>query len=388
MNDDENAKSELKIVTEVSKRRAGGFVFRGFSNPYSFGWWLVILVVGWVWVVSQIQVNEDYAAAWRQIQKGVPLTIWLAVSAYALALVFGLLLGLVRAYPPEVPESRHSAWYEFLYALGAFFRPSTYLYNSAEGFVLRKRIIKALYVALYNIVTIYVEFMRGIPSLVFLFIASFIIVPAISEPVQAFLSVTWLPFYNSLLLPLLNGLFNYPVNVPVLDWVFHSYEPLESIRWRGNDPATGTLGLGLIYTAYLAEVFRAGIQSVAKGQVEASKSLGMTSYQTMRYIVIPQAIRNVLPPLGNDFIAMIKDTSLVSGIGMGDATQEAKKWSGSAFTFVPTYAVLSVVYLTMTVLGSLLVQAVEERLRRGNVQKGLSFWGKLKNQFLGGRKRK
>jgi polar amino acid transport system permease protein len=362
---DQKPDGDLEKVYEKSKRRASGV----FSNPYTFPWWLLILVIGWIWVVYQMQANPDYAAAWRQIQKGVPLTVWLAISAYALALVLGLLMGLVRAYEPEAPDTRHSAWYEFALSILGFFRPSTYVYSSKTGFILRKRIIKSLYLGLYNMVTVYVEFMRGIPSLVFLFIATFIIVPTISAPTEAFLNVTWLPFYNTFLLPVMNGLFNHSVNLPILDLLFHPYEAIEAVRWRGNDPATGTLGLGMIYAAYLAEVFRAGIQSVPKGQVEASKSLGMTGYQTMRHIVIPQAIRNVLPPLGNDFIAMIKDTSLVSGVGMGDMSQEAKKWSGSVFTFVPTYAVLSVAYLTLTVTGSLWVQRLEHRLRAGNVQK-------------------
>jgi polar amino acid transport system permease protein len=370
--------TELSDVYEKSKRRAQGV----FSNPYTFSWWLIILVLGCIWVVYQMQFDQDYTDAFRQIQKGVGTTVTLAISAYLMASVFGLLTGLVRAYPPEAPDTGHSAWYEFGVAFLAFFRPETYVYSSKKGFVLRKRIIKALYVVLYNVISVYVEFMRGIPALVFLLVAGFIIVPAINEPVEGFLNVTWLPFYNTFLQPVMNALFNH--QVPTMEWLFHPYEAIESVRWRGVDIGTGTLGLGIIYGAFLSEVFRAGIQSVPKGQVEASKSLGMTTYQTMRYIVIPQAIRNVLPPLGNDFIAMIKDTSLVTILGMNDMTQEAKKWSGSQFTYIQTYAVLSVVYLMMTVTGSLLVQALERRLRGGNVQQMLPWWKQLKNWLFGG----
>jgi polar amino acid transport system permease protein len=372
--------SDLNQVYEKSKRRAGGV----FNNPYTFSWWFVALVLGWIWVVYLMQSNSDYTDAWRQISKGLFTTIVLASSAYLMALIIGLFSGLVRAYPPEAPDMGHSPWHEFGSALLAFFRPSTYIYTSSEGFIRRKRIMKLLYVFLYNAVTFYVEIIRGIPAIVQLLIAGFIIVPLINEPVEGFLNATYLPVYNNFLAPLLNGLFNHPAaSVPYLDWLFHSYEPLTAIRWRGVDIPTGTIGLGIVYGAFLAEVFRAGIQSVAKGQVEAAKSLGMTTYQTMSLIVIPQAVRNVLPTLGNELIAMIKDTSLVTILGMNDMTQEAKKWSGSQFTYIPTYLVLSLAYLTMTVLGSLYVQGLERRLRGGSVQQLLPWWVRLRLWLFG-----
>jgi len=84
----------------------------------------------------------------------------------------------------------------------------------------------------------------------------------------------------------------------------------------------------------------------------------------LRYIIIPQAVRRMLPPLGNDFISLIKDTSLVTILGTNEITQLARKWSGSTFQYVETYAVLSLIYLTMTVTGSMLVQAMERRLKQ------------------------
>jgi len=84
----------------------------------------------------------------------------------------------------------------------------------------------------------------------------------------------------------------------------------------------------------------------------------------MRFVVIPQAVRRVLPPLGNDFVAMIKDTSLVTILGVDEITQLARRWSGSTFLYLQTYLVLSLIYLTMTVLGSLLVQLLERHLRQ------------------------
>jgi polar amino acid transport system permease protein len=371
--------AQVQSAYEKSKQRAAGV----FSNPFSFWWWLVILIVGWVWVFVQMQYDPDYSAAFRQIIKGFPVTVGISIFAYALALVIGLLMGVVRAYPPEAPDTMHSAWAELGLGLAAFFHYKTYIPGSTEGFLLRKRAYKILYLALYNSISVYVEFIRGIPGLVLLLVSAFIIVPIIDAPIEQFLTVTWLPLYNAIIAPILNLLLNYPINIPILDIFFHPYPPLTEIDWRGGDPSTGVLGLGMLYGAYLAEVFRAGIQFVPKGQVEAAKSLGMTGFQTMRYIVIPQAVRNVLPALGNDFIAMIKDTSLVTIMGTNDMTQEAKKWSGSVFTYLPTYAVLSMMYLSMTVTGSLIVQMVEKRLQGGHVAQSQAWLTRLKIWLFG-----
>jgi polar amino acid transport system permease protein len=90
----------------------------------------------------------------------------------------------------------------------------------------------------------------------------------------------------------------------------------------------------------------------------------MSYAQAMRHIILPQAVRNVLPALGNDFVAMVKDSSLVSVLAVRDITQVARLYAGSTFRFREAYVTLSVLYLTMTVLLSMLVQALERRLRR------------------------
>jgi polar amino acid transport system permease protein len=123
------------------------------------------------------------------------------------------------------------------------------------------------------------------------------------------------------------------------------------------------VALSVTYGAYLAEIFRAGIQSIAKGQMEAARSLGMSYGQAMRYVILPQAIRNVLPALGNDFVAMVKDSSLVSVLAVRDITQVSRLYAGSTFRFRESYVILAVMYLTMTVILSLLVQFLERRLR-------------------------
>lgn len=124
----------------------------------------------------------------------------------------------------------------------------------------------------------------------------------------------------------------------------------------------GIIGLSAVYGAFLAEVFRAGIESVPTGQAEAARSLGMTSRQTLRRIVIPQAVRNILPALGNDFIALLKDSALLSILAIRELTQMAKLYSGSSFRFRETYIVLMFFYLTLTLILSLVVQWYGRRI--------------------------
>ena len=130
--------------------------------------------------------------------------------------------------------------------------------------------------------------------------------------------------------------------------------------------ARAIIALAVTYGAFLAEIFRAGIQSIGRGQMEAARSLGMSYAQAMRYVILPQAVRNVLPALGNDFVAMVKDSSLVSVLAVRDITQMARLHAGGTFRFRESYITLSVMYLTITVALSLLVQVMERRLRKND----------------------
>ncbi len=122
------------------------------------------------------------------------------------------------------------------------------------------------------------------------------------------------------------------------------------------------LALIVGYSAFISEIFRAGIESIERGQMEAARSLGMTYWQAMRLVILPQAVRRVLPPLGNDFIAMLKDSALVSVLGVPDVTQMGKVYAASTFRFFETYNVVAFLYLVMTVALSLLVRYLETRL--------------------------
>ena len=105
----------------------------------------------------------------------------------------------------------------------------------------------------------------------------------------------------------------------------------------------------LNYSAYLMEIFRSGIESIEKGQYEASYALNLSRYQTMRRIILPQAIRRVLPPLSNEAINLIKDTALVIVIGMGDLMRAAKEILTRDFTIIP-FVVAAIIYLFLTSL--------------------------------------
>lgn len=192
-----------------------------------------------------------------------------------------------------------------------------------------------------NLATLYVELIRGIPMLVLIFFIALVGVPIVMEGINAL--GEWL---NSLGLTLIGNF-------------------LISIEQKAISMSVRAIvALSVTYGAFLAEIFRAGIQSITRGQMEAARSLGMSYGQAMRYIILPQAIRNVLPALGNDFVAMVKDSSLVSVLAVRDITQVARLYAGRSFRFREAYITLSVLYLTMTVTLSLVVRFVERRLRR------------------------
>jgi polar amino acid transport system permease protein len=162
---------------------------------------------------------------------------------------------------------------------------------------------------IFNIASFYVEVVRGVPILVMLMYIAFVAVPVVAD----LLGVRTRDFPNELRV---------------------------------------ILGLAIAYGAFESEIFRAGIQSIEKG-----------SYlQAMRYIILPQAIRRVLPALGNDFVAMLKDSSLVSVLGVEDITQITKLYAASTFLFFQSYSILAFMYLSMTILLSRGVRALETRL--------------------------
>jgi len=127
----------------------------------------------------------------------------------------------------------------------------------------------------------------------------------------------------------------------------------------------GILALGVCYGAYMTETFRAGIQSISKGQTEAAYSVGMTPGQTRRRIILPQALRVVIPPIGNDFVAMLKDSSLVMVMGVWELTYRATKMGRRYFRSLETLTVAAIIYWIMCVILQALQARLEAQMGRG-----------------------
>ena len=151
---------------------------------------------------------------------------------------------------------------------------------------------------------------------------------------------------------------------PLLVQIFLFYFALPVITGQRIDPFIAAISAcGINSGAYVAEIFRAGLQSVDEGQMEAGRSLGMTWLQTMRYIIVPQAFKRVIPPLGNEFIAMLKDSSLVSVIGFEELTRRGQLIIAKTYGSFEIWMSVAVIYLVMTLTISRFVAYLERRCR-------------------------
>lgn len=280
---------EIQTDLNIGKDQDSRLNWRGFP------WWLVAIICFLLLMLLLILTNPDYNRAFNFIKgefggiegfqdsglagfigTGITVTIYTTLVSFGFALIIGLLAGLGRVSTNPV---------------------------------------------IRNIAITYIEFIRGVPTLVLIFTVALVIVPSVSSALG------------------ISG---------------------QSISTN----ARGIIALSIIYGAFLAEVFRAGIESVPPGQTEAARSLGLNGRQAMRHVVLPQAIRNVLPALGNDFIAMLKDSSLISVLAVRDITQMARLHAGSTFRFRESYLVLTFLYLSMTIALSLILRWYEKRLRQ------------------------
>jgi len=190
-----------------------------------------------------------------------------------------------------------------------------------------------------NLATFYIEIIRGIPMLVLIFFTALVVIPGAIR----LLSLIGEKFIE-------------------IGWTFVG-EPLAGVNIRMVSMSfRAIVALSITYGAFSAEIFRAGIQSVHPGQMQAARSQGMSYRQAMSHVILPQAIRNVLPAIGNDFIAMLKDSSLVSVLAVRDVTHLARLYAGGSFRFTEAYSTLAVLYLSMTILLSLVVKYIERRI--------------------------
>jgi polar amino acid transport system permease protein len=188
--------------------------------------------------------------------------------------------------------------------------------------------------AIYGLATLYVEIIRGIPllvQLIFIYYASPQLLSAIGEGINR--------------------------SIPALAWLGDSL-----IGVQLNPFVAAVIGFTVCYGAYMSEIFRAGIQTIPKGQMEAARSLGMSYAQAMRYVILPQAIRAVLPPVGNEFIALLKDSSLVSAVAVADLTRRGREFMSTTLLSLETWVMVALLYLVMTLFAARVLALIERRL--------------------------
>lgn len=164
-----------------------------------------------------------------------------------------------------------------------------------------------------------------------------------------------------------------PLLVQLLFWYFAFPSVVQQIgtllnieyfkNYLANPVGMAILGLTFCYGAYMSEIYRAGIQSIAKGQMEAARSLGMTHFQAMQYVIVPQAVRVILPPVGNEFISLLKDSSLVSVVAVADMTRRGREFMAANFIPLQTWVMIGLLYLVLTLFSARVVTWIEKRTR-------------------------
>jgi polar amino acid transport system permease protein len=183
--------------------------------------------------------------------------------------------------------------------------------------------------------TIYVSFFRGTPLFVQIMLIHFAVVPLLVNPTDGLL---------------LSG------------------DAARDLRQEYGALLSGVIALTLNSGAYISEVFRAGIQSIDRGQVEAARSLGLSYRRTMYHVVLPQAFRRMLPPLGNNAIALLKDSSLVSAVGLSELAYAARTVAGAYSRYWEPYLTIAVIYWLLTLALTLVVRRLEDRYGRGDTR--------------------
>ena len=261
--------------------------------------WAYFTVILGALMLYLILADPNYRDTFLFLLPGVKVTLRVALSAYGLAIVLGLLIGLARTSKNPI---------------------------------------------VYNLATFYVQIMRGIPMIVLILYVAFVGVTEIVNAIKALgtWGLTWA-----------EGSF--------LAGLFHS---MAQTTIRGVSlEMRAIIALAMGYAAFEAEVFRAGIESIGKGQMEAALSLGMSYWQAMRLVILPQAIRRILPPLGNDLVAIIKDSALITVLAVRDITQLARLRKAATFRSIETYNIVVFLYLSMTLTLSSIVRYIERKWR-------------------------
>lgn len=291
-------------TTSSSSQKIASHPSQEYSRPLydllkRLPWWAIILILVGILVLFSIFSNTNYYETFLFLLAGLATTLRITLIAFPISIIIGLFTGLARLSKNPI---------------------------------------------IYTGATIYVEVMRGIPLVVLILIVAFAFVPAGVEMINN--TGLWgvYIFKSGFLNNFANGLANFSIR---------------SIPMEGR----AIIALAIGYGAFSAEIFRAGIQSISKGQMEAARSLGMSYIQCMRFIILPQAIRRVLPPLGNDFIAMLKDSSLATVLAVSELTQLTRIRKASTFRVMETFMVAAFLYLSLTLALSAGVRFLERRMK-------------------------
>ena len=277
-------------------------------------WWFLVIIGLLLYIYGEWSDQVIYQTIWASVKQGVETTIFVSVRAYGYALIFGLILALMRL------------------SNNFFF---------------------------YQTSTLFVEIVRGVPTLVLVLYFALAITPQLVE--QLNVVGGWLTLWV-IDADLGFGIEIQGQNLDILGKGTYLAE-LKTRDIEKTDRAIAALAVS--YSAFLSEVFRAGIQGIDKGQIEAAQSLGLRRFQIMRLIVLPQAFRLILPPLGNDFIAMLKESSLVSVLGVEDITRRGQTSTAANFRFFETYNIVALTYLVLTLGLAVMVKLLEAYLNSG-----------------------
>ncbi|MBW4435797.1 MAG: amino acid ABC transporter permease [Pleurocapsa minor GSE-CHR-MK-17-07R] len=274
--------------------------------------WLIAFLLLDIYVISLIINDPRVGEAWAYVSPGISISMGITVVSFLFSIILGLFVSILRISKNPI---------------------------------------------LYNLSTLYVELFRGLPLLVIILIFNFVVVPQLIDRIggtadevnDAGETVTGYPT-----IVIIDDFLQRLVGIPE--------ERIESTTIRSRDIDESwriVLAFAVTYGAFMSEVFRAGIESIGRGQMEASRSLGMSYFQAMRYIILPQAIRNILPALGNNFILLLKDTSLASSVAVPEVSYLTRQFSSNRFRYGEPLLVLSFIYANLTIILALFVNALE-----------------------------
>ena len=271
--------------------------------------WLILFVLLDILVIYSIATQPEVKKVWDYVVPGLASTIRMTIIAFVVAIIIGLVVAFGR---------------------------------------ISKNII------IYNLSTLYVELFRGLPLLVIILIFNFVLTPALVNVV-----VGASDNGNNANIPFLDDLLQRLVGTP------EDQISTTVLRTRDIDPEIRImLAFAVTYGAFMSEVFRAGIESIGRGQAEAGRSLGMNYMQVMYFIILPQAIRNVLPALANNFVFLLKDTSLASAVAIPEISYLTRQYSSNNFRYPEGLLVLAFLYANLTIVLSMGTVYLEERLHK------------------------